>query len=341
MRMPADAVQNLVAVLRLRLPRRGLSPLCRAAVTLRYLGGGSYKDICATFGVHPATLYRLVWEVVDATNATPALDSDVKLSSRERRLNYAGGLQHRRGSPFGSVIGALDGVAIRQEQPWQSDVQCVADYYYRQGCYFFNAQAICDADYKFCWMSCMRPGATRDSTAFACTRLRQILMDPTDELTASLIADGHCMVADETHTVSEVLAVPWPGGGRRDRWKDGFSFYQSSSRIHIKQAFGILYWRWGVFWRPLRIPFSKRPSLTLSCFRLHNFCRDHMSARNCVVGPWGNDLSGSDVQFAPTDMVCPDQRGRRRDRERSDLRVRITRRVEDLGLLRPGARPMF
>lgn len=187
----------------------------------------------------------------------------------------------------------------------------------------------------------MSPGATHDSTAFACTRLGQILMDLTNELTASLIADGHRIVADEAYAASEVLAVPWPGGGRGDRWKDGYNFYQSSSRIHIEQAFGMLYWRWGVFWRPLRVPFSKRPSLDRSCFRLHNFCRDDMSARNCVVGPGGNDLSGGDVQFAPTDMVCPDQRGRRRDRERSDLRARMTRRVEDLGLLRPGVRPMF
>lgn len=43
MRMPADAVQNLVAILRPRLPRRGLSPLCRTAITLRYLGGAKER----------------------------------------------------------------------------------------------------------------------------------------------------------------------------------------------------------------------------------------------------------------------------------------------------------
>jgi len=58
MRMPADAAFDLVDILRPRLPRRGLSPLCRTALALRYLGGRRYVDICAVFGVHPATLYR-------------------------------------------------------------------------------------------------------------------------------------------------------------------------------------------------------------------------------------------------------------------------------------------
>jgi len=35
----------------------------------------------------------------------------------------------------------------------------------------------------------------------------------------------------------------WPGSERGDRWKDAFNFYQSSSRIHIEQDFGMLSWR--------------------------------------------------------------------------------------------------
>jgi len=77
MRMQADAV---VTCLNPRLPRCGLSPWCRTALALRFLGGGSYVDICAVFGVHPATLYRSLWEVIDAINATPSLDLDFQLS---------------------------------------------------------------------------------------------------------------------------------------------------------------------------------------------------------------------------------------------------------------------
>ena len=55
--------------------------------------------------------------------------------------------------PFGSVSGALDGIAVQQEQPLATDVTCVADYYSRKGFYALNVQANFDADYKFRWMS--------------------------------------------------------------------------------------------------------------------------------------------------------------------------------------------
>ena len=48
------------------------------------LGGRRYVDICAVFGVHPATLYRSLWDAIDAINATPSLDLDFQLSSYER-----------------------------------------------------------------------------------------------------------------------------------------------------------------------------------------------------------------------------------------------------------------
>ena len=45
--------------------------------------------------------------------------------------------------------------------------------------------------------------------------------------------------------------------------------------------------------------------------------------------------------FSSNDAVSAGQRGRLRDRERSVLRVRMTLRVEELGLLRPGVAPMY
>jgi len=324
MRMPVDAFVDLVESLRPRLPRHGLSPACRTAVALRYLGGGSQLDVCAAYGVHPSTMYRALWEVVDAVYTTPSLAFNFGLGNCKRRLDYAGGFQSRRNAPFGNVVGGLDGVAIEQEQPFASDVQCVADYYCREGFYALNTYAICDSDYRFRRMSCLIPGSSHDSSAFACTELGRTLMDPTNVLTRSMAEDGHCIVADEAFAASEVLAVPWPGCGRGDRWKDSYNFHLSSCRIHIEQAFGMLSWRWGVFWRPLRVPFSKWPSLVRACFRLHNFFRGHESARDCCTSPYGTDCVGGVVYLAPNDSVSADQRGRRRDRERAKIRVSMT-----------------
>jgi len=154
MRMSEDAFHGLVGVLRPRLPRRGVSAEVRTALSLRYLGGGSYVDICAAFIVHPSTVYRALWDVVDAVNCSPGLALDFQLADCSRQQEDGERLQARRNSPFNSVIGALDGVAIEQEQSLPADVICVADYYSRKGFYALNVQAICDADYKFRWMSC-------------------------------------------------------------------------------------------------------------------------------------------------------------------------------------------
>jgi len=84
LRMPADTAVDLVDILSPRLPRRGLSSLCRTALALRYLRGGSSVDTCAVLDVHPATLYRSLRDVIHARNATPSLDLDFQLSEYKR-----------------------------------------------------------------------------------------------------------------------------------------------------------------------------------------------------------------------------------------------------------------
>ena len=56
--MSDGAFHALVGILRPRLPRPGLSAEVRTALALRYMGGGSYVDMCIVFGVHSASVYR-------------------------------------------------------------------------------------------------------------------------------------------------------------------------------------------------------------------------------------------------------------------------------------------
>ena len=163
MRMSEDAFIGLVGVLRSRLHRRGVSAEVRTVLALRYLGGGSYVDICAAFGVHSATVCRALWDVVDAVIFSPDLDLDFQMAEGSRRQEYGARFQAQRNYPFNNVIGALDGVVIEQEQPLPADVTRVADFYSRKGFYALNVQAICDADYKLRWMSCRSPGSAHDS----------------------------------------------------------------------------------------------------------------------------------------------------------------------------------
>jgi hypothetical protein len=53
-----------------------------------------------------------------------------------------------------------------------------------------------------------------------------------------------------------------------------FDFEQSSNRICIECAFGILVRRWGILWRPLEMKPKRRAPIIGACMRLHNFCID-------------------------------------------------------------------
>ena len=53
-----------------------------------------------------------------------------------------------------------------------------------------------------------------------------------------------------------------------------FSFYHSSIRMCIECSFGILVGRWGILWKPLRVPLHRAPVVIESCMTLHNLCID-------------------------------------------------------------------
>ena len=59
---------------------------------------------------------------------------------------------------------------------------------------------------------------------------------------------------------------------------DDFDFYQSSNRMAIECAFGILVRRWGVLWRALDVKFARRAPLIIALMRLHNYCIDERLA---------------------------------------------------------------
>jgi len=59
--MTGHCFLGLVDALRPRLPSLRLSGEVQTVIALRYLGGGSYLDICAAFGVFPSTMYNCLW----------------------------------------------------------------------------------------------------------------------------------------------------------------------------------------------------------------------------------------------------------------------------------------
>lgn len=60
MRMQEDPFWRLVDMLQPHLPSRGHEAKLRTVMALRYLGGGSYLDMCATFCIPASTLYNFL-----------------------------------------------------------------------------------------------------------------------------------------------------------------------------------------------------------------------------------------------------------------------------------------
>ena len=55
---------------------------------------------------------------------------------------------------------------------------------------------------------------------------------------------------------------------------DNFDYHQSSNRVAIERAFGMLVKRWAILWKPLAMRFDRRAPVIGACIRLHNFCID-------------------------------------------------------------------
>lgn len=117
--------------------------------------------------------------------------------------------------------------------------------------------------------------------------------------------------------------------------RDAFNFYQSSSRVHVEQAFGMLVARFGILWCPLKFDLRREPLIISTCVRLHNYCiaegvpsvrssLDHCERLNVgeTFRTWwktAQPISRSDGEF----------QGRRRDQDSSFIREELKVRTRE------------
>ena len=85
---------------------------------------------------------------------------------------------------------------------------------------------------------------------------------------------GYYLLADAAYKAIPSCLTPYKGRWTTEGEKN-FSFYQSSLRINIECAFGLLYKRWGVLWGPLCCSLRHNVLIVQACFILHNWCVLH------------------------------------------------------------------
>lgn len=219
-RMSEPCFSKLVNSVAPFLPPKGVPPASRVFIALRYDAGASYVDMLAPYGVSKSSFYNTVWDFTDTMLCAPDPQMRMPLWNAAWRQRSATGFQQRADSPLKKVIGAMDGIAIRQEHLTTFEVSCPRDYCNLEGFFSLNVQAVCHSNYQFMWMSCRTPGSAHDSTALAVSDLRRLLSERTNPVITALLAESLCIAADEAYADSDLLAVPWPGGGGGDMWRD-------------------------------------------------------------------------------------------------------------------------
>jgi hypothetical protein len=307
------------AIARQQSNRRPVSVDEKICVGLRVLAGASYADAIWGFSVQKTAIYYVFWEFVVAI-----LCSDIgKIECPEtpEEMQALADLMAINGNKnvcYYACMLVLDGYAVRIGAPTNTDVPNPASYKNRKSFWSINMQAMTDGIQKFRWVDMTTPGSTHDSTAFFSTKkgrslaglgaeedgsntstlviqsLDNVVLQPGDNLLPdgrNLICDRHSrpfwVSTDEACGAFLQLVSPWPGQGLLTRapHKDAFNYLLSNgSRNGVERAFGILYARWGILWRPIRFKFEKIPKIVMACCRLHNFLIDIRDLERPVLG---------------------------------------------------------
>jgi hypothetical protein len=314
-------------------------PATCLAMALRFLAGGSYVDICFTHGVAVPTFYEKLWITLEAINSVEKIEFPI--DNMQKLGDIARGFQNRSGCVFRSCVGAIDGLSIRTREPYKSETPHPAQYKNRKGFFSVNVQAIADSDYVFTHVSMETAGTTHDWLSWQCSPLFHLLQEKG-------LPGGFWIAADDAYVCSSYMLTPYPGRNIGQE-KDTFNFFQSSCRIYIEQAFGILVRRWGILWRRLEMAMDRWPLVILCCMKLHNICcRDRIAfdfplGRMATFGQGrptiGDNVSVEDViTYLDSARVTDpwDHSRRHREREPSEYRNLIAKELSDYGFTRPG-----
>lgn len=306
------------------------------AIALRFFAGGAYSDLALIYHVSSKYVFDCVWRVVDAVNAVFKaefpIDNIEKLTILEAEFRAAS-----RDGIWKGQVACLDGIHVSTLSPSNEDVMDPRRYHVsRKDKYALLCMALCDSARRFLWWDTSHSPSTHDNLAFSATPL------------GVRLANGHLppdffINGDAAFSLSNWMMTP---SGRPEH--DDFDFFQSSNRMHIECAFGVLVHRWGVLWRPLRVRFNRRASLLSALMHLHNFCIDCKLEVDGEV-PISNGFAEVqpnrwqrapvfDREGRPVKHLAKVLRGDEGDRDKTERRDALVLAIKNAGLKRPRQR---
>lgn len=178
----------------------------RLAVTLRWLAGASYIDLCFAWGVACSTFYSergIIWPTIEAIDL--AFDMGLPLHDAEKLEELSLGFSEHSGGIFDGCLLAIDGFAVLTRQPYDHEVRYKKDYRYRKGGFAIVVLAGCDVKCRFIVASCNHSGSTNDIIAW-----QQMDLFEAVEVDNRL-PSKYYFIGDEAFTNTNQFLSPWPG----------------------------------------------------------------------------------------------------------------------------------
>ena len=337
-RLSIDAFHELHEKIAPDLSRRdprgregGVDTRVQLAMCLRFLAGASYIDLYMLYHVATSDIYRCLWRTVDAINAHLKIefpiDDPAKLAVLEAEF-----AQMSRKHVWRNQVACVDGIDFKTVSPGNA-VHNPLDYYVeRKGCYAILCIASCDYARRFLSFDINTGPRTHDSLAWKASRVGQRIM-------AGDLGHDYFVNGDAAFCQCRGMIVPATGPGTSD-----FNFEQSSNRMPIECAFGMLVRRWGIFWRPLEVRFDRRSAVIECAMKLHNLCIDHRinldlreanGSTEYLPDRWAPspkfDRDGRPVEYLNWETECEDVP----DLSHDYMRRTLMSAIKDAGLTRP------
>ncbi len=226
------------------------------AVTLRWLAGASYLDLCLAWGISCSTFYHpkgVLWPMLEAIDAVFDIGFPFNDASALEVL-LCSFWEYSFGVLDGCVL-AIDGFGVSTWQLFETEVLRPKDYRFRKGGFAIVVLVGCDVKARFICTSWNHSGSINNFIAWYDSKLFHAL-------------EVDCQLPPQPSSLT------YSGCGL-DRFKDSFNYFLSHSRQAVDNAFGMLTQRWGIYWCVFHFLFDHWPLVVLCTMKWYNLCIDH------------------------------------------------------------------
>ena len=231
----------------------------RIAMSLARLGtGDGLRVIGEVYGVAESTISIIVRDFCKMVRLH-LQKIFIQIPNEDKFRVLARDFERLHNIPY--IIGPIDGSHI----PVLAPVIGGEDYYCRKSFHSALLQGIVDSncifwDYEFGWA-----GSLHDWTVFQQTKIGRACME------GRFLP--YKLIGDAAYPVRPWMYSPFKGTSNGlEPYKAHWNFIQSSSRMCVERAFGILKGRWRVIQKRADVPLRSIADIVSTCIVLHNLC---------------------------------------------------------------------